>query len=340
MAAVAMLLLVDGLASVALPKTMRAVRKVGFEGCRAPDFRCVAVDNVTVPAPGLGQVLIKTAGTGINPDELSILSTPLVHYTLGIDVAGTVASVGPGVTRFSVGDRVWSAGVRGGMAEFTTRPALTCGQVPAGVDLAAAATLPTVAMTSLGALRSAAAPWNATSNVTVLITAGTGGTGYMAVQLAKALGAARVVTAATGPGLAFARSLGADVVIDYLEGSVFDAVGDGSVDVVLSNHKSNSSALRAMAKLKSGAGGGVYVTLDGDMAPSSDVPAGVRQVEYDLFHPSEAVRCVSYLDQLGAMLADGTITAHVQQTYGYEQAVEALGVEAQGHVLTKLSVMP
>ena len=336
-----MLLLIDGLASAALPKTMRAVRKAGFEGCGPPDFRCVAVDNVTVPAPGLGQVLIRTAGTSVNPDEISILSIPLVHYTLGIDVAGTIASVGPGVTRFSVGDRVWSAGIRGGMAEFTTRPALTCGQVPAGIDLVAAATLPTVAMTSFGALRSAAAPWNATSNVTVLITAGTGGTGYMAVQLAKALGAARVVTAATGPGISFARSLGADVVIDYLKGSVFDAVADGSVDVVLSNHKSNTSALRAMAKLKSGArGGSVYVTLDGDMAPGSDVPAGVRQVEYDLFHPSEAARCVLYLDQLAAMLANGTITAHVQQVYGYKEAVEALRVEAQGRVLTKLSVVP
>lgn len=79
------------------------------------------------------------------------------------------------------------------------------------------------------------------------------------------------------------RSLWADVVVDYLKGSVYDAVADCSVDVVISNHKSNSTAVRAMLKLKSP--GGVYVTLDGDTAAAS-LPPGVRQVDCDLFDPA------------------------------------------------------
>ena len=124
------------------------------------------------------------------------------------------------------------------------------GGMPPGVDMVAAGTLPTVGMTVYGALRSAGAPWPAAgaagaaaAGPTVVITAGTGGTGYVAVQLAKALGAARVITAATGAaGIALAKALGADVVVDYKRASVYSAVGAAGADVVLSNHKSNNIA--------------------------------------------------------------------------------------------------
>jgi len=323
--------------STARAATMRAVRKTS-SSCKPPSFECVVVSNsTTVPPILLGaEVLIKVAGSGLNPDEITILELPAVGYTLGIDVAGVVIALGPHAdTRLKVGDRVWATGIKGGMAEFAVRPAANCGIVPAEVDLAAAGTLPTVAMTSYGALQSAGAPWS--SGPTVLITAGTGGTGYMAVQLAKALGASKVVTAATGPGIAFARSLGADVVVDYRDGSVYDAVTNHSVDVVISNHKSNSTAARAMAKLKSP--GGIYVTLDGDTA-ASPLPPGVKQVDYDLFDPKEVLRFVEYLDAIAKLLVSGRVQAHVQQTYKFDEIRAALTIEAAGDVLSKLAVVP
>ena len=316
---------------------MQAVRKVGK--CGSPtDFSCVQVQNISVPVPSFDEILIKTAGTGINPDELTLLRYPVLHYTLGIDVAGTVAAVGAGVKRFKVGDRVWAIGTRGAMAEYAIRPAPISGLLPAGIDLVAASTLPTVAMTSFGALRSAGAPWRRARNLTILITAGTGGTGYTAVQLAKAMGAQHIVTAASGPGIAFAKALGATTVVDYHVSSVYDAVADGSVDVVISNHKSNTTAGRAMGKLTTK--GGVYVTLDGDTVAAADVPNGVTQVAYDLFDPSEAVRCQQYLDALGAMLENGTLIAHVEKTFGFDEAGSALAMEGQGHVLSKVAVVP
>jgi NADPH:quinone reductase-like Zn-dependent oxidoreductase len=324
--------------------SMRAVRKTGVEGCTPPGFSCVSVVNITTPEPGFEEVLIKVSASGVNPDEITILDLPAVHYTLGIDVAGIVASVGSGTTgRIKVGDRVWANGIHGGMGEYAIRSEALCGKVPQGLDLVGAGTLPTVAMTSLGALRSAGAPWkmlhgnktSAAANMTVLITAGTGGTGYTAVQLAKALGASRVVTAATGNGIAFAKMLGADIVVDYEKGSVFDAVADGSIDVVLSNHKSNTSAARAMTKLKPV---GVYVTLDGDT--TANPPPGVQQIDYDLFDPKEAIHFVEYLDEIAAFLAAGKMQITVDKAFGFAGAKDALNMEAQGLVLSKVAVVP
>jgi NADPH:quinone reductase-like Zn-dependent oxidoreductase len=326
-----------GRAAGGAPPTMRAVRKVGATGCGPPDFSCVAVESdARTPVPRHGEVLIKVAGSGLNPDELTPLKLPGVSYTLGIDVAGTVATLGEGCSgRLRVGDTVWAPGVHGGWAEWAVRPEKECGLLPPSVDAVAAGTLPTVAMTDYGALRAAGAPWAAGANATVLITAGTGGTGYVAVQLARALGAATVVTAATGDGIEFARALGADVVVDYERASVYDAVADRSLRAVLSNHKSNTTAARAMPKL---AAGGVYVTLDEDTV--AHPPPGVTCVSYDMFDPAEVARWPAYLDALGDFLADGTLQMHVQRSFGFEEAAEALGVMAQGHVRSKLAVAP
>eukprot|EP00040_Diaphanoeca_grandis_P019130 m.100799 g.100799 ORF g.100799 m.100799 type:complete len:344 (-) comp27275_c0_seq2:100-1131(-) len=285
--------------SVQLPQQMRAVRKVGVQPCGPPAFGCVAVVNTTTtPSPLTGEILINVTSSGLNPDELSILKTPVLDYTLGIDVAGVVLALGASTTnntRIQVGDMVYCCGIKGGMAQYAIRPEMLCGVLDPStkINMTTIGTLPTVAITSYGALHSAGAPWNQTkpnTSFVVLITAGTGGTGYLAVQMAKAMGATKVVTAATGDGIAFAKSLGADIVVDYMTTSVYDAVANQSVDVVLSNHKSNTTAFRAMPKLK--APGGVYVTLDEDVVPASDIPAGVTQVDYDMFHlPEVTVIC-------------------------------------------------
>eukprot|EP00035_Acanthoeca_spectabilis_P032518 m.19065 g.19065 ORF g.19065 m.19065 type:complete len:383 (+) comp5393_c0_seq1:37-1185(+) len=348
---------------------MRAVRKVGVAGCSPPSFGCVQVVNTTRrPSPGPGEVLVRVTSSGINPDEVSLLELPAIDYTLGIDLAGIVEEVGPACSgRIKVGDRVWATGIKGGMAEYAVRIELAVGVLPPAptrqppqsaallsnshpnkgsavgalldpINMKEVGTVPTVGMTVLGALRSAGAPWPQSANTTIIITAGTGGTGYVAVQLARAMGARRIITAATGEGIPFARSLGADVCVDYTTTSVYNAVPQGSVNIVLSNHKSNSTAERAMAMLGANPEGGVYVTLDGDMAPST--PPRVTQVDYDLFDPSEMAKATEYLDTLAAMVVNRTLVPHVQQQFGFEGAQEALGVMAAGRVLSKLAVVP
>lgn len=319
-----------------VPETSLSVRKTGLKGCGPPDFECVKVMNRTTPKPKRGEVLIKVSGSSMNPDEVSILKIPLVQYSPGLDVSGTVAALGQGVTSLKVGDRVWTMFATGGMAEYTTRLAALTGIVPDGLDLGKVGTLPTVAMTTLGALQSAGAPWSKGSNVTVLITAGTGGTGYVAVQLAKALGAACVVTAASPENLDFARSLGADTVVNYHNESVFDAVANGSVDVVFNNHGSDGNGDRAMPKLRPS--GGIFVTIAGGMAKNP--PAGIKQIDYSLWDPREMLSFRQKLDTLAGFLSDSKMRVDIQETFDLEHAKDAFTLMASGHIRSKISVLP
>ena len=354
-----------GAASVT--SSMRAVRKTGFAGCGLPDFRCVEARNDTkVPTAGLGEVLIRVSSSGLNPDEVSLLALPAVDYTLGIDVAGTVEQVGPGCSgRVKVGDRVWAPGTQGGFAEFCARPELIVGVLPSAtterdraldeavpnqielrgntsaIDMSTIGVLPTVALTSMGALLSAGAPWRPESNVSVIITAGNGGTGCVLLQLARAFGAGTIVTAATGDGIALAQSLGADVVVDYTKQSVYMAPGVEVVNVVISNHKSSTTAAQAIAKLAANPQdqGGVYVTLDNDIV-NGTLPPNVTQIEYDMFDPNEVRSFVEYFDTLGHFLLSGSLKAIVETSFSFEEIHPALVEMAGGDVLSKLAVVP
>lgn len=330
-----------------VPSQMLAVRRVGKDGCATPDFSCIVTENVTTPKPMIGEVLIRVASSAVDPDMIRMLACPKKNetwcktapkppYTLGNDMAGTVVATGLG-SGFKVGDRVWSLGT-GGYAEYAVAVGAISAEVPAGLDLTVAGTMPIDAMTDLGAFQTAGAPWKA-KNFTVLIVAGTGGTGYMAVQLAKALGATRVVTAASGDGIPFAKSLGADVVVDYKKGSVFDAVPDRSVDVVLDNHLVAGNADRAMQKLK--APGGVFVCLNDLIGcKSKNPPAGVKQFAYHLGLPFK-----SKLELIAKFVTAGTMRGVVQVKYGLNDFKTALQAEAPGgssitgHIHSKIAIL-
>merc|ERR1711959_567825 len=97
-------------------------------------------------------------------------------------------------------------------------------------------------------------------NLSVVVTSGQGGTGFMAVPLAKALGATRVITAASGSGIDFVKSLGADVVIDYHKQKLSDALPTDSVDIVFDNFGAKGTADEMMHAIRSG---GAFVVLPG-----------------------------------------------------------------------------
>lgn len=180
----------------------------------------------------------------------------------GGDVAGTVVSLGAGCQRLQVGDRVWANrfAIGGGMAEYALAAEEQCAVMPGGLGFAEAGTIPVVGGTALQCLlclqpaqmqervrahthvragnpcppSTSARPLQ---NMTVAITSGSGGTGYLAVQIAKALGASKIITAATGAtAIEWMRALGAAVVVDYMEHDIFEAVGDDSLDAVRYAH--------------------------------------------------------------------------------------------------------
>jgi NADPH2:quinone reductase len=213
------------------------VRAITVPEARGPE--ALVVTTVPDPEPAPGQVLIRVTAAGVNRADLlqragHYPSPPGSPPWPGLEVSGTVAAVGDGVTAWSAGDAVCALLGGGGYAEQVVVDAGHVLPVPAGTDPVDAAGLPEAVCTAwsnlvdVGRLR---------AGETVLVHGGSGGVGSIAIQLATALGA-HVLTTAGGPERAErCRDLGADVAIDHRTQDVRDAVLDATdgrgVDVVL-----------------------------------------------------------------------------------------------------------
>ena len=193
------------------------------------------IDDVEVPPPGAGQVLVRVTAAGINGLDWKVRegyvrdAYPLaLPATLGVELAGVVAQTGPDTTRFAVGDRVFGPlGGVGSYAGFAAASEGVLARTPATLSDVAAAALPVAALTAVQAL---AAGGELRPGQTVLIHGAAGAVGGLAVQLAKRAGAT-VLATASGAGLALARALGADDVVDY-RAERFEARAS-AVDLVL-----------------------------------------------------------------------------------------------------------
>ncbi|WP_104104869.1 NAD(P)H-quinone oxidoreductase [Arthrobacter sp. 08Y14] len=175
------------------------------------------VQEVPAPVPGPGEVLIDVAAAGLNRADVLQRQG---HYPVpagsseypGLEVSGRIAAVGTGVEGLSVGADVVALLTGGGYADQVNVPAGQVLPVPAGLDLVTAAALPETAATVFSNLFMAA---GVTEGDHVLIHGGAGGIGTMAIQMVAAFGAVPMVTAGSPEKLELARSLGAQVLINY-----------------------------------------------------------------------------------------------------------------------------
>lgn len=153
--------------------------------------------EIDTPVAGNGQVLVKIAASGVNPLDIKIKTGQAEHAkphlpgVFGLDMAGTVAAVGPGVERFKTGDEVYGMtgginGIQGTLAEFAAVDADLLAIKPKNLHMREAAALPLVFITAWEALVDRA---TIKENQNILIHGGAGGIGHIAVQLAKAFGA-------------------------------------------------------------------------------------------------------------------------------------------------------
>jgi len=202
---------------------------------------------VELPLPALERgtdVLVRLKAAGVNPVDTKIrargtLIPETLTAVLGCDGAGVVESVGAEVSRFQPGDEVWFCygglgGPCGNDAEYIVVDESVAQPKPASLDFAQAAAAPLVLITAWEALYDRA---NLHEGQRVLIHAGAGGVGHVAIQLAR-LSGARVATTVSSPEKArFAQDLGAEYTINYREESLRDALADwtegGGVDVAL-----------------------------------------------------------------------------------------------------------
>jgi len=172
------------------------------------------------PVPGPGQLLVRILATSVNPVDYKIrkagswagVKPPAV---IGYDAAGVVEAVGPGVSDFAPGAKVFYTprifGRAGTYAEYQVVEADIVVAKPAGLTFLEAASLPLAGGTAWDAIVRLAA---VRPGETALVHAGAGGVGSLAVQLARAAGA-RVIATASARNADLVRSLGADVVVDY-----------------------------------------------------------------------------------------------------------------------------
>ncbi|WP_455834369.1 NADP-dependent oxidoreductase [Pseudarthrobacter siccitolerans] len=177
--------------------------------------------DVAEPTMGEGDVLVQVQAAGLNQldekirrGEFKQILPYKLQLILGNDAAGTVLRVGDKVRRFKPGDEVYGRPAKDRMGTFAERIAVAEEDLalkPASASMAEAGSLPLVALTAWQAL---VEQGNVRPGQKVLIHAGAGGVGSIAIQLAKHLGAT-VATTASGSNAAFVRELGADVVIDY-----------------------------------------------------------------------------------------------------------------------------
>jgi NADPH2:quinone reductase len=217
-----------------IPATMTAVLIKGKGG---PEV--LVAETVAVPAPENGQMLVKVAAAGVNrPDVLQrqgLYPAPKGHSEIpGLEIAGEIAAVGPGVSSFKPGDPVMALVNGGGYAEYCLADAASCLTVPPNLTLTEAAAIPETAFTvwhnvfERGGLKNG--DW-------FLVHGGTSGIGVMAIQLAKAAGAHVIATAGSQEKVQAAIRLGADRAVNYKSEDFVDVVKrvtDGrGVDVIL-----------------------------------------------------------------------------------------------------------
>jgi NADPH2:quinone reductase len=167
------------------------------------EFRAV---DLARPVPAARQVLVRVHASGINPLDTKIRAGKAAHAqqplpaVLGLDMAGVIEEVGPGVTAFRNGDPVYGiiggvGGLQGTLAEFVIADSRLLARKPESISMRETAALPLVTITAWEGIVDRA---HVEAGQRVLVHAGAGGVGYIAVQLAKALGAEVFATVSQG----------------------------------------------------------------------------------------------------------------------------------------------
>ena len=194
---------------------MTSMRYVYFDGAGGPEV--IRIGEAEAPAPGPGEVLIEVAGAGVNrPDcmqRLGVYPPPPGESAIpGLEVAGRIAALGPGVEGLRVGDEVCALVGSGGCADYCVAAAPLCLPVPKALSVIEAAGVPETFFTvydnvfTRGRLK---------AGETLLVHGGSSGIGSTAIELAKAFGATVIATAGSDAKCAFCRTLGADLAINY-----------------------------------------------------------------------------------------------------------------------------
>lgn len=310
------------------------------------------------PEPVLrdNDVMVEIHAAGVNPvdskirdGEFKLILRYRLPMILGSDLAGVVTRVGPKVTRFSPGDEVYAHPGQdriGTFAEFIAIDQTNVALKPKNLTMEEAASMPLVALTARQALVERA---NLQTGQKVLIHAGSGGVGTVAIQLAKHFGAYVATTTSTA-NIDLVKSLGADVVVDYKRDD-FEKVLQG-YDVVL-NSLGKDTLEKSLAVLKPG---GKLISISGppdpDFARKSGFGWPLRQVmrllSFGIRRKSKRLG-ISYsflfmtadggqLGKITSLIEAGGIRPVMDRVFPFERTNEALSYVDTGRAKGKVVV--
>lgn len=315
---------------------------------RYGDADTVRAGDMPDPKAGAHDVLVRIHAASVNPLDLKIRDGDLkailpyrAPFVLGNDLAGTVVAVGARVTRFTAGDEVYAHPDQNRMGTFAELIAIHQDDVatkPATLTMAEAASIPLVGLTAWQTLVERA---DLRPGQKVLIHAGAGGVGTIAIQLAKHLGAS-VATTASATKADLVKNLGADVVIDYRKQAFETILHD--YDVVLDTI-GGETLDKSLQVLKPG---GTVISVAGPPDPAFAKEFGVNpvirlaiaalsyrirrrarrhQVTYSyLFMKASG----DQLRELTALIDAGIIRPVVDSVFDFDQTREALAHLEQG----------
>jgi len=312
----------------------------------------VELREIEKPQPVGDEVLVRVRAASVNRGDLDGL-TPRPQFVrlfiglraprqprIGLDAAGEVEAVGPGVTRFKPGDRVFgdmfSFGA-GSFAEYVCARERAFLPIPTGMTFEDAATLPHSANLAVQGLRLRDGR-TIKAGDRVLIDGASGNVGPFAIQIAKSVGA-EVTGVARTEKLDFVRSLGADHVLDYTTtdytrtGQRYDWIVDTD------SHHSLLAVRRALVP------GGVYVTLGGTSwpilasilaAPFISMAVGRRMgllLWWKPFNPPD-------VERVTGLMAAGRVRPAIDRRFALDQVVDALRWVDEGQAKGKVLVIP
>jgi len=302
------------------------------------------------------QIKVRLHAAGVNPIDTKIRTRGLFYDAappaiLGCDGAGEVVAVGELVTRFKVGDAVWFC--HGGLgrepgnyAEYTVLEQAEAERKPNAIDFAEAGAAPLVLITAWESLFDQA---ELAAGETVLIHAGAGGVGHVALQLAKAHGARVITTVGSAENAAFVRGLGADEVIDYrtqdLVESVLQLTDGRGVQVCLDSVGPEvfRNSIQAMAPY------GRLVTLldpgtdlDLSQARSKNLKIAFTLMLTPMLADLAAARAHQgeILEECARLVDGGQLKIHVSGEFLLEDAADAHRAIGTGHTRGKLVLLP
>jgi NADPH:quinone reductase-like Zn-dependent oxidoreductase len=304
------------------------VRAIRLHRRGGPDE--LVLDDAPVPEMGAGDVLVRVAATGITPTELRWDETyqhadgsPRIPSIPGHEVSGVVERVGADVDDLRPGDAVYGLADfprDGAAAEFVAVRAVNLARKPRSLGHTEAASLPLSALTAWQALF---VHGELGAGQAVLIHAGAGGVGSLAVQLARWRGL-RVFATASARDVAFVQSLGADVVIDYRAERFEDTARE--VDMVFDTVGGETQE-RSLGVLRQG---GVLVSVVSRIPPEIAEQHGVRAVYFIV----EGNR--GQLDQVATLVDEGTLKPIIANVFPLARAREAFEFGAASHAPGKI----